>query len=618
MSGRLYFSFGFCRATFASDRWKASVEPNFEKETLSEHLLSGNIRAEGDTLVEQILEMPDQSLQEQVDVLSSVPNFHWWDFVNLQGKVKASTTAPKAGQKLLFNPEHNAPPPTSPRNILMHYLPLLSGGDLPLSLEDLPVGEIAGEMRFMENLMRLIKYDQGILESVVSNKKSKQTPSTHSTPANEVDPVPEPPPKKRRYTTRVISANIESLDEDLIFAGPAGPKLVTSSVPDRSMFTLFCEELISDGLIQWRHQSEEENVVLMNDFDCETGQMQPLDFVHVTRLASADDEVHLKCTCQTYKNMHGKALQRETMDVGETVLDINFTCMHCRFYKKYLLPLESSLHSQDSLSNVHQMVQQTMEELNSPITLLGSASPNRTTKFSVFGEEFGYAILHVHFSSNVCFCRCMSGLCASKYKIRKRVPKGISLRDLKSGEMCTHLRTLLFNTDILEEVFPEFFKNTDPTPDHEAPSADILDPDVINMDDIDIRDFDPGIISFNTSEGKWECSSYSTHTPKMHRMDTELSDSTRARARHCGGELNKDGFYKGPDLFSSASCCEVCGEVFSEDSDAEFRTVTVYARYVSTFVLFKILSSTDMYIRPISRLFVLAVIFRCSAFRPLS
>ena len=282
--------------------------------------------------------------------------------------------------------------------------------------------------------------------------------------------------------------------------------------------------------------------------------------------------------------MHSKALQKTTMNPGETVLDTNFTCMHCRFYCQYLEPIEDSLHSQDPLSRVHQLIQQTLKDLNSHIAVVGSSSPNTTTKFSVFGGG-NYSFIHLYFPFNVCQVKCMNGLCFKKIP-RTRVPRGISLGDLPRGKMCGHLQTLLSNQDLLEELYPDYFKTTAPAPgDLTEPQADTVpDPEIINFDDLGVRDFDPGLFAFNVNEGRWECTSYSTHAPKDNRLHPELVKSTQERLKHCAGDVDRNGHYKGPDLVNYSTNCSECGEELTENSEARIRSVTVYTRAVSTFV----------------------------------
>ena len=561
------------RTTYQTDRFKAGADADFDKK-LGNYVISGDLPSSGDTMVKHVLEMPVQTLQDQVDVFSSISNFHWWEFITQNGTAKAPSSGPGYPDHLIANPAAKAVP-SSPRNMLMHFLPKLTGGDMPCHI---PREKMDSELRFMENLFKLLGYDNGLIDSILSNPNAP--PTGPADPTNEIPPdeTPAPAPKKRRYTTRVLTADPDDLLEDINLAGG----LVQSSVSQRTLFELFSEELISDGTIQWRSQSEDENVVVMNDYNhSSSGQMKPLDFIHVTSFVN-DGQVHYKCTCATYKNMHGKALQQVDMDLGETVLPTNFTCMHCRFYATYLKTLEVSLQSQDTLSRVHQKIQQSVGELNSPISVVGCVCPSTTTKFSVFGEG-NYSFVHLHFPNNDCHVKCMNGSCSAKYHIKSRVPRGISLRDMPTGKMCPHLSTLLSNHDMLEELFPVYFKRNNPTLDdaEAGPSGDVIDPEVMNIDDLVIKDFDPGVISFNVNEGKWECTSYSTHTPKNNRQDPELIASTQERMKHLSGDLDNNGLYKGPDLCSHRSECIECGERFSEESDARIKSVTVYARYVS-------------------------------------
>ena len=562
-NGRLLF----CRTTFLSKRtepFAASLDQIF-----TDYVLHGQV-AQVETVVTHVLEMPEQSLKEQVSVWGSVSNFHWWSFITQYGGKKSTSTTPKYPQFLLFNPAKGAPSPTSPRNILMHCLPFLSIND----------ENPGSELKFMQNLLKLVKYDQEEEESLLANSQQNLPPPQ---PTDEIETDAPPAPKKRKYTTRVIPANPEELFEGFASTEEEVSDAVKSSVPHRTQFDLFCEKLHTDGLIQWRKHDDDVDVVVMNDYSSTSGELKPLDFVHVTATKTDSSQVQVKCTCSIYKSMQGKALEKAHMEnSSDTVLPSHFTCMHCRFYSSFLLPVQASLLTEDSVSKLHDKVKETLKNMNNPIVLLGVASQNTTTKFSVLGEE-SLALVHVHFLNSGCFVRCLEGLCSAKYTIKKRVPCGIPLKDLPQGQVCPHLQAVLFYTNILEETFPLYFKNNDPTLDTEQAEQtdEVPTLDVINNDDIEVRDFDPGTISFDIHEGKWKVKSHSNYQPRAHRYDPALVTSTQQRLQHCQGEVNSKGCYKGPDLFPIKPACVECGEQFSETSDAAFRTVSVYSRNVS-------------------------------------
>jgi len=586
------------------------VSPLLEPDasSLDEHLtryVLGGHESDCDTVVQHVIDLPSDSLQEQVLVWSSVSNFHWWASLKSSGDFFSKKNQPKYSQHLLINPERKSLLPASPRNILMHCLPSLTGADLPQTLQYVSERQADIEQRFMRNLMHLVRYDQEDLDSIVS-----QDPPVHvePPPPTNVELPEEPPVKKRKYTARVLTGIPEDLIDEALLASGDGEEAVESVASTRTQFDLFCEKLhLDDGFVQWRSFSNQEDVVIMNDYCPITGQWKSLDYVHVTASFTDSAEVQIQCTCRTYQYMQGKALQKVNLDNPEgTVLAPNFTCMHCRFYAEYLQPIHHSFHSQDPASPMHRKVFPTLKEVNEGVVLLGVVSPKSTTKLSVMGHDNSSpALVHIHFTSTGCYAKCQDGMCSAIFHIRKRIPQGISLRDLPKGQMCPHLHTLHYYQEFLEQLFPEFFKPKDPLPPtSSAEDNPILleaesEPHNPNQEDIEVRGFDPGTISFNVHESKWECQSHSTHNPKDSRHDPDLVKYTRERLTHCGGELNEKGLYKGPDLFSSLAACPECGEEFCQDTDMVYRTVVVYTRYVS------IIRPVICNIRPYMRAFVL-------------
>ena len=537
----------------------------------------------GESLVEHVPAMPVQSLQDQLHLLSSISNYHWWCSIDKFGHPKSARSEPKYKQHVLFFPEHRKDSPASPRNVLMNLTPYMYSAMLP-SPEN-----IQGYRRMIvNNLLYLVHYDQVEGASVLHCRQPTVPPLYNPPPPTNEAVGDGPPVKKRRYASRVISAD----PIDLLEGNPEGAETLTSSVVHRSQYQLFCEEMHSDGFIQWRKHSVEENVVVMNNFCPYTAKLKPLEYVHVTAFAPESGEVQVKCTCQTYHKMQGKALQKiHSSNFADTVLAQNFTCMHCRFYFQFLQPIQASLYASDCINKLHEKIRQTAGEINSPVVLLGEASPTTVTKLSVAGEST-YSFVHIQFSPAGCLAQCQNGLCPNLYKVRKRIPRGISLGDIPREQMCDHLWSLVANRDVLQEAFPEHFESTDLTPegtDMDTDPADDLEPEVINTEDFGLKG-KPGNVSFDVNEGKWICSSHSFYKPSDHRFDSDLVRCVGER-REWGTELipagSHKGTYKGPDLTCAvtneegevATCC--CGEEYTEDTEIQVRDVTVYTRNVS-------------------------------------
>ncbi len=550
---------------------------------LTDFVLQGQ-ESMGETLVDHVLEMPLSTLQEQFKLLSSISNYHWWASLDSFGKVKSSKSNPKYHQHMLFFPGHRKGLPVSPRNLLMHGIPHLPSHVMPDLAHCTDM-----QKRFVMNLMQLVKYDQEI-EVAILFKKASSTNTLSPPPTND-DHGMGPPQKKRRYAFREVTANPEDLLEG---ASGDGLQAVGSSVPQRTMFTSFSEELhCRDSVVQWRMHSEDRDIVILNDYSPSSGQLKPLDYVHVTACKTDSEQVQIKCTCRIYQHMHGKALRKAQMEDGSnTVLAASFTCMHCRFYSTYLQEFSSLFLSQDCVNKLHEKVRQTEIEVNAPVVLLGESNPSTTTKLSVAGcQTDTVALVHIHFTPSGCFAKCQDGVCQTLYSTKKRVPAGISLRDLEKGQMCDHIFTLFHNQDVLEELFPDYFNPSDPTSsavNEEADLAEVPDIDIVNQDDVGIRNKLSDNLAFNLSEGLWECPSYSHYKPKMDRFDPDLVSNTQTRLMFSAGPLNSKGRHSGPVLSpllvpTDGSDQVVCAWRGCEATytDLVERVVTVYCRQVS-------------------------------------
>ena len=445
--------------------------------------------------------------------------------------------------------------------------------------------------RFVHNIMHLVRYDQGEEASVLFQRHTQHPPSSPPPTNDEVEGGP--PIRRRRYASRakVLSAVPEVLMQEAGIARADGLQALENAVSERGLFQYFSDSMLSDGFVQWRKHSEEQNVVIMNDYSTETGVLKPLDYVHVTACETESGEMQIKCTCKFYQLMQSRALQRANLQEDvDTVLPTNFTCMHCRFYAQHLVPLQNHLFSQDSINRLHDKVKQTEEAMNYPLTLLGEASPHGTTKFSACGGD-GYSIINLSFTSSGCIASCQSGTCQAKYShtYRRKIPKYIPLDSLSQDGMCDHLFTVFQNKPVLDVLFPAHFQS-DPTPgddrsDDEEDLGPAPDADLVNPDDFGIRNREPGTISFDAHEGKWQSTSHSTLKTKDDRFDPDLVRAAEKRLKFLAGDLTPQGYRVGPSVTSLPppvdnvpSRCE-CGQSFIEILT---RKTLIYTRQVGS------------------------------------
>lgn len=550
------------------------------------------------SLLKHLLTFPHTSLKEQVHALGSISNYHKWVSLRKKGGFISKNNKVRLIQHLLFHPQMkrdkqgNFKPcyvPSSPRNQLMFFA-------LNCGCDDW----------CMKTMIHILQHDLGQKQWCVLHNAESTNSASHIQNSSVVDDVEfrATAPKRRKYSARVVSGSAQDiLRLDPTYDGSDVPFL-TSAVTQRSQFINFTEELFTKGQIHWRKHSEDENIVVMNDYSSSTGQLKTMEFVHVKATITAPDECLVECSCRIYQIMKGAALKDIRLEHGEeAVLDAKFTCMHCRFYNTHLAPIQNSLHAQDNLSKLQLKVQESIGySTDDKVLLLGLPFPQGTTKFSVCSSscesdvDDSYSVVNIHFTKTQCFGKCLSGHCQSLFKCRKRIPKGVSMEVLRaSGGLCPHLDTILSKLFILEEMFPHFFGYGDPG----AFETDMTNMDDIplplasedsNTDDTPVRDYNSGNIKFDAETGYYLSSSHSQYVPKQNKFDDVLRENTYLRLQAFAKPPLPNGLFSFHPVSPMTACCInddgspiqcICGATFSTFSFLCPRKVRVYCRDVS-------------------------------------
>ena len=229
---------------------------------------------------------------------------------------------------------------------------------------------------------------------------------------------------------------------------------------NRSLYTLFTEQMLTLGEVTWCHHSNTQDVVILNEYDPSTGTLYPSSYVHVTSTSehsSRDDNV-IQCSCQMYNIMQSAVIsqipyqdQNENMVLDHTSL----TCMHCRFYKDYLHTFRHDLQNISESTELSRKVKYSCDKLNNPVVALSTACQSSTTKFSVASEDT-YSIVHVTFiPTGACYASCKNGDCCARMLNKKKVPKKISID--QTQDICGHIHTLYANLEVLKQMFPIYF-----------------------------------------------------------------------------------------------------------------------------------------------------------------
>ena len=532
-----------------ADLWEGELTQFFvgglRKEILSSSETISHLLAVGDVF----------SLKDQLDLLGSLPNHPKLHYITKQVQ-KSKTTFVSFYQHLLTNPDMfdddgvwkvtpgtRTKLPTSPRNRLMLYC-LNTEFGLPDERQAL-----------LEQIALMLKVDMEMGESIsqVRNSAALDAPPDEGTT--------EPPPKKRRCKTRVLSVSkarvCQHLGQDVQLA-----KNFASQ--HRTQYQIFSEAMITDGQILWREHSDEKDVVIMSDYCDSTGVLLPQKFVFVTSRVGDEGVYLIKCTCSTYQQIQCAALIGEADLEADEEVALNseqMTCMHCRLYRNHMAHQYDLVTADDRaksnlLSTVH-------VDVKNPVVLVGSVWPQSATHFSVLGKE-SLSIVHVTFTPTNCWVTCLNGSCKASMakQNKKRVPKVISVTDTQS-DVCEHLALFYADVKNWKPLFHDYF-NSDATDDTDStdgtdgtddtvvdPVQDAL-PFVLNTEDQDVRSVTKHVW-FDTEKGLWECKSYTSHTP-LDQFDPNLIKATFQRLQTVGGgSMGFNGMYKGPDFIPAST-----------------------------------------------------------------
>ena len=450
-------------------------------------------------------------LEEKLGVLSSISNSHKYKF-NTKGSQR---TAQKTSfsQHLLYDPCGEVSErsgkftqrylPSSPRNRLMFF-----------TFFDDPASRFSTAKLLLHDDMSAIVEGNPGLDAV------------------DYAPEPEPAPapavrKRRRPVTRAIPVNVDLLSRSVHLEQSY---VENSASLNRTIYTEFSEQIVSDGDIIWRKHDADLDVVVMSDISADTGYIRPSSFVHVTASLEEDTgELMIQCTCQLYEIIQRAA--REEIDILPegvvAVLDTAFTCMHCRLFKEHLVDCVGDLqrrNESDGLSAILAKVKDSLDQMDQPLVLLGSPIPNGTSKFSARSEEeASISVVHVTFTHGKCLTRCLNSACASLMRNKKKVDMVVNLEECK--KVCGHLKTLLSNWGYVKSLFPEhvFGQSSSSDQQHMVPE---------NTDNIEVVSKFSPTTWFDTDKGLWQSKALSTHKP-MDQFDDMLNSHTHIRNEFC-------------------------------------------------------------------------------------
>ena len=330
-------------------------------------------------------------------------------------------------------------------------------------------------------------------------------------------PEEEPhPTKHRKYATHVLKVSPNMLCDNIEVSFNT---VKHSNDQNRNFSSTFSQQLITDGIIQWCKHNQDQDTVIMSDYSPSTGNLYPLSYVHVTCTTTQThgEGIFLKCTCQIYNTIQCAGLSGIDLSEGEdVVLDISITCMHCRFFKDYLLKYRRNLYNITQSSIIDTKIRDSLPLINNPVIVVSVAQQNSTTKLSVVHDDT-VALIRITFNqSNSCFEKCQNGMCAARMQNKKKI---ISIQ--QSEYVCGHLQTLFANFEIVNELFPDYFgANESPEANDDNCDANQDFTQEMGANDINMEDQllqrvpQDDHQNFDVDSGLWNITARSKHKPK--------------------------------------------------------------------------------------------------------
>ncbi len=246
----------------------------------------------------------------------------------------------------------------------------------------------------------------------------------------------EPPAKSRRVGSRVIKIT-PSLLHQVLGQVPSASSM-TLVMP--TMFQSFKQSIIEGGVLKWRVHTPETDILVMNDYSPETGELLPQGFVHVARHASGPI---YSCTCHIYRML--LAIGTNNIAQDETLSE-DMTCMHCRFMTEVVEPHLPSFFPTHCTQSPHETpiarrIQGSLSAINVGVEPL---TEGVTSKFSVRNKD-GLSCSLVHLSNG--YLTCQSGECqATGLKHRRSTKRLLTLEE--GASVCRHLDAMLANQEV--------------------------------------------------------------------------------------------------------------------------------------------------------------------------
>ena len=427
--------------------------------------------------------------------------------------------------------------------------------------------------------------ENDILEKYVRYLRHLDNP-----PNDDINDIDEPPLKKCCLAARTQKVDRQKIHDKYLPQGM--DKFIEKCSVQSGVYATFKQQLLTSthGTIKWRYTHEGKDICVMNDVNSITGHLLPNSFVHVSCEMFESGPV-IKCTCEIYKFLQHFANEQYIGDDEE--LDHETSCMHCRFFNEHLLnAYEKIAQGEHNNSRPLQIVNDSLQHMNTDVLLLGQPLKNGCTKFSVVGNNY-FALVTLTFVYRQAYLKCHAGMCAASRVNKKRIPRTAVLSQI--DKMCPHLVTCHENINMITQHFPEFFTGecSNEETDEEMPNNIGL---VNNEDNANLDE--ELSCNFDKETGLWTYKSLSKHKPK--NMDDEglISNNRQCMKLMLEGNdanpilemkpnvENKDGSFRNCD----------CGQPYTQSGLISEGTAKLFTRML----VFSLSSTTVSFVKTTS------------------
>ena len=120
----------------------------------------------------------------------------------------------------------------------------------------------------------------------------------------------QPPKKRRKQSVRLVTVNGTLLCNSMQLKYN---EILNAANKNRSLYVNFKEQLLSEGTLKWRFNSQDKDICVMSDINDNTGVLQPTSFVHITVTKDSTGQQFLTCTCRIYNAIQRSAKQENPL-----------------------------------------------------------------------------------------------------------------------------------------------------------------------------------------------------------------------------------------------------------------------------------------------------------------